>query len=198
MTSTDICNLALAELGAGRIASLTDGTEAAVTCSMQYDRQRSIVIRQFPWGFAKRIDKAQLLNNTISGYLYAYYYPRNCLRILHVVPIGEKYKRREPIDYEIYNVTNDIKAIVCDEKLINIEYIEDVTDCNLFDSLFIDAFVHKLASALAMPVAGNSGMADRQYQMYQASLAEAKSLAAKESKHKLKYISEYAKARQGV
>lgn len=93
------------------------------------------------------------------------------------------------------NVTNELKAICCDERILFIEYIKDIEDSNVFDDIFVDTFVHKLASALAMSVSGSSNLADMQYQMYQASLQEAKSMNAKENKHKLNYVSSYIQAR---
>lgn len=195
MTSTDICNLALAALGAGRIISLNDETETARLCRLQYDPTRKLLLRQVPWGFARKVDKAEELTMSVNGYKVAYHYPRSCLRILDLVRENEKYEPEKQKPYAVMNVTNELKAICCDERILFIEYIKDIEDSNVFDDIFVDTFVHKLASALAMSVSGSSNLADMQYQMYQASLQEAKSMNAKENKHKLNYVSSYIQAR---
>ena len=53
MNSTDICNMALAYIGQGRIASIEEESEEAIQCSMFYDHLRRKLLSEHRWGFAE-------------------------------------------------------------------------------------------------------------------------------------------------
>ena len=61
MTNTDICNMALSFLSKGKISSIDDNVEEAKQCKIHYEHCRKILLRQYPWGFAKRTVKLALL-----------------------------------------------------------------------------------------------------------------------------------------
>lgn len=55
-SDVEICNSALAKLGAESITSLSDTTRRAVLCNRQYDKIRKKMLRMHPWNFAiKRV-----------------------------------------------------------------------------------------------------------------------------------------------
>ena len=55
MNNTDICNMALAYLAKGRISSIDENNELARQCKLFYDHSRKGLLREYSWGFAKRI-----------------------------------------------------------------------------------------------------------------------------------------------
>ena len=57
MTPTDICNMALAFIAKGRISSMDEQTEQARQCKLFYDIVKKDLLRNYTWGFAKKIDK---------------------------------------------------------------------------------------------------------------------------------------------
>jgi hypothetical protein len=78
------------------------------------------------------------------GYSYQYDLPSDCLRF-----------RSADIDiYGIEAYTIEGKLLLSDEQVINIEYIYQVTTTTIFDSLFYDLFVLKLALKLLPALAG--------------------------------------------
>ena len=87
------------------------------------------------------------------------------------------------------------KCIVSDVPLAFIDYIYDVTDLDVWDSISLYMLQCKLASALAMPLTGDRGLFDQAYKLYQAAVQEAKGMNAKERKQDTVYISNYVKAR---
>ena len=69
MNSTDICNMALAYIGQGRIASLEEKGEEAVQCKLFYNHLRRKLLSEYRWNFAERYVKLALLDkkNTKMG-----------------------------------------------------------------------------------------------------------------------------------
>ena len=92
MTPTDICNQALSLINAGRIRSMTEETEPARQCRLHYDLTRKVLLEQFEWNFARKPERAVLSEHKIDGWAYVYAYPENCVRILAVIPQGERYR----------------------------------------------------------------------------------------------------------
>ena len=57
MTPTDICNMALAFIAKGRISSMDEQTEQGRQCKLFYEITKRDLLRNYTWGFAKKIDK---------------------------------------------------------------------------------------------------------------------------------------------
>ena len=97
MNSTDICNMALAYIGQGRIASIEEESEEAIQCGIFYDHLRRKLLSEHRWGFAERYVKLALLNEKIPGWKYIYAYPAKCLvirKIYEKESARENWKRR--------------------------------------------------------------------------------------------------------
>lgn len=195
MTPTDICNQALALINAGLLYSLEEETEQGRQCRMQYDPTRQLVLRQFEWNFARKNERLVLSAHKINGWNYVYTYPEKCIRILGVIPQGNRFHAESQPEYNIFNIGNNKKCIVSDVPLAFIDYIYDVTDLDVWDSISLYMLQCKLASALAMPLTGDRGLFDQAYKLYQAAVQEAKGMNAKERKQDTVYISSYVKAR---
>lgn len=197
MTKTDICNLALSYIGQGMIASIEANNESARQCRLHYDNTRKLLLRQYEWSFARKHEPLALVNTEINGYKYIYLYPEKCLKMLAILDNHNAFDAFRQKDFEVFNMDNNTKVIASNVELAYIDYVYDITDCDIFDSLFLEALARKLASNLAVPLLGNESTADRNYKMYQAALEEAKSLTAKERKAQVEYPSLYASVRGG-
>jgi hypothetical protein len=66
LAEADICNLALARIGADRIRDTVENTKQANSCRSVYAATRDELIRQYPWNFAMRSDL--LLQDTAYPY----------------------------------------------------------------------------------------------------------------------------------
>ena len=77
MTDTDICNMALSNIGKGVIENMEEGVENARACKLFYDPTRREVLRSFPWGFAHRIERLAVVDVDVPGWDFAYFL--NCL-----------------------------------------------------------------------------------------------------------------------
>lgn len=196
MTPTDICNMALSLINAGRIYGLDEETEVARQCRLHYEETRKTLLSQFEWNFARRREECILSDHKIGGYEFVYAYPETCLRILAVIPKGERFKAEQQKEYDIFNTDDNTKYIVSDVPLAYIDYVYDVQDIDIFSPVFVQALRSKMASELAMPLTGNSGLFDQSYKLYQAAIQEAKSMSAKERRQDIPYVSTYVRARR--
>ncbi len=197
MTSTDICNLALAYLAKGRITSMTQGTEEARQCAMHYDHCRRMLLRHYRWGFAKRTIKLALADATIPGWEYIYGYPSSCLSVRFVFP--EEYAARTEFRKDEYEVAvSDGVTVLCSNvEDAWCEYTEDVTEVNRMSEEFIEALARYLAASMAMVITGNGDLMKANYQFMQAALEQAKVENAQELEQRPKWPIKYAEARFG-
>lgn len=191
----DICNLALSNIRAGSINSLTESSLQAQMCSLKYDFVLGMVLRENAWGFARTRVPAQLSTQAIYGWLYAYIYPNNCRHINRLVGEEEQLYstsfittyypynydalradiKRRKIPYEIFNFSG-IRYIACNDQNIYIDYVIDITDPNLFPEDFILAFSHLLSSEIAVPIVGGdqgSKYKSEELKLYQAYINDA-------------------------
>ena len=151
-SETTICNLALGKLGARRIIELNEESTEARACLLHYAETRDEVLRHHRWNFAiKRETLVELALPPVFGWGIQYELPSDCLRILDLN--GYNLARRPGL-WEVEG-----RILLTNEPNAEIRYICRVTDCNLFDSLFVEALALKLASKIAMPINGSPNMA---------------------------------------
>ena len=197
MTSTDICNLALAYLAKGRITSLTQNTEEARQCAMHYDHCRRLLLRSYRWGFARRIKKLALSASTVPVWEYVYGYPSSCLSVRFVfTEDGAERKEMTKDEYEVA-VVDGVKVLCTDVEEAWCEYTEDVTEVAKMTEEFVEALARYLAASMAVVLTGNEGMMNMNYQLMQTALAQAQTEAAREREQTPKWPTKYAEARFG-
>ena len=94
MTNTDICNMALSFLSKGSVKSMTEeNTEEARQCRTHYENCRRLLLRSYPWGFARRKVQLALLDARFPGWRFVYRYPGKCLNIAYVYDEAQAYAR---------------------------------------------------------------------------------------------------------
>ena len=197
MTSTDICNLALAYLAKGRITSLTQNTEEARQCAMHYDHCRRLLLRSYRWGFARRIKKLALSASSVPGWEYVYGYPSSCLSVRFVfTEDGAERKEMTKDEYEVA-VVDGVKVLCTDVEEAWCEYTEDVTEVAKMTEEFVEALARYLAASMAVVLTGNEGMMNMNYQLMQTALAQAQTEAARDREQTPKWPTKYAEARFG-
>lgn len=124
----DIANRALDKLGHGAITSLSDGTKAANLVDRTWPIVRDQVLRSHPWNFAIVRDTLAPLSDAPSwGFSYQHQLPNDLLRLIEVLDLSTD-------DYQIEN-----NRILCDSDLIYIRYLQQVTDPNQYDAMFVNA-----------------------------------------------------------
>lgn len=171
-SEVDICNLALSNIRAGAINSLTESSLQAQQCSIKYPILRDMMLREYGWDFATKLTTlAPRFDVDVFNWVYTYQYPSDCLYIekliLNIEQVGvHDQVLASQIDngldlgaqvrYEVMNVDNQ-KIIVSNEPNLRARYRAKVTNTDLFDPTFTQALSWLLASELAIAIVGGEG-----------------------------------------
>ncbi len=197
MTSTDICNLALAYLAKGRITSMTQGTEEARQCAMHYDHCRRMLLRSYRWGFARRTIKLALTASTVPGWDFVYGYPAACMSVRFVFPEDRAARKDYNKDEYEVAVVDGVNVLCTNVEDAWCEYTEDVVEVNRMTEEFVEALARYLAASMAMVITGNGELMGTNYQLMQQALEQAKVESARELEHTPIWPTAYAEARFG-
>lgn len=159
-SETTIANLALGKLGARRIIALDEESTEARACLLHYAETRDEVLRAHRWNFAiKRETLTQLPTQPLFGWGFAFALPTDCLRVLELNGISPG---RQIRPWEIEG-----RALLAHDETAEIRYIARITDCNLFDTIFVEAFSVKLASKIARPLTGSGPLSGEMLTEYE-------------------------------
>lgn len=195
MNITDVCNMALAHIAKGKIASIDEQTEMARQCKLFYDSTKKQLLRSYTWGFAKRVSKLAELTVESPYWKKVYAYPEKCIAVRKIfdAETGAEIRagEQEQEDWDLYMVSDNVLGIGCNIPRAWLEYTYEVDDVELFSSDFLEAFTHMLAFNICVQLTGNSGLQQTQYQLAQAALMRAKYTTAAEKKDKLDYPTRY-------
>lgn len=175
-TKLDICNMALAILGQAEISSLTEENQRANLCKQYYDIVRQQLLRAHDWTFAKSRDKLLLIreDDNAIGFQYVYEKPAFCL---FVTRIFNDALHRSLCDHEFKMEFDSLLRKEVIRTLLEdacVEYVRDVTDTSIFDSLFVEAFSSLLAYKIAHSLTGSTEITQLAYQQYQMALDNAR------------------------
>lgn len=155
MTATTIANLALARLGNTTISHITEDSEMARACLVLYDQTRREVLRSHRWNFAtKRAALSELAEEPAFGWEHQFELPSDALRILEV---GES----EHGDTLSERFVIEGQALLTDQDSVNLVYVYDCENPDLFDPLFVECLAVKMAVKLSTTLAGASSLAER-------------------------------------
>lgn len=168
----EICNLALSNIRAGSINSLTESSLQAQICKLKYPYMRDRCLKEANWNFNRTIKALASSSVEIFNWAYSYSYPVDCLQIRRIVPEYEEVtgdasvvlrlidtqilpitSYRRQVAYEVFNF-NNVKVIGANESGLRIDYTIKITDPNLFSDDFILALSHLFASEIAIPIIG--------------------------------------------
>lgn len=166
VSTTSICNMALAYLGQEPINSIDDGDKKAKMCKLFFQQVIDDTLRKFPFSCAvERKQLAQSINSPVYGFDYAYPLPSNpkCIRLLEV--------KSSENDKPVYRVESG--KILTDETDCYIKYIKQLKDVSEFDSSLITVIEYGLAAKLAIVLLDNINLKQMAVQEYQAALSNA-------------------------
>ena len=164
-----IANGALQRLGAKRIESLTQDHPNARTMNAAYEPVRRALLRKYDWGFAIARDSiAADGTGPVWGDWDRYTKPNNFIRLLRDNESGQA------VDWKIEG--NYILS--ADGSPLEIRYIADIDDPNLYDSLFIEALECALAERCCEEVTGSTSKASKMKKDFDGAIDEAKRIGA--------------------
>lgn len=196
VTNIEICNMALGYIAKTRIFSLEDRSEEARMCKLYYDHARKMLLRNYTWGFARRVSRLALLNKAVAGYEYVYAYPSECLAVRKIYnEQGASVKEYEKEKYDIFVTDNGVVAIACNVEDAFIEYTHDTVDADTFSVDFVEALSRFVAYNIAQSLTGSASMAQEQYQIFREMIANAKLASANEREQKPHFPDDYISVR---
>jgi len=178
----EICNLSLAHIGQGSINSLDEASPQAKKCNLFYTNTRDSLLRQFPWNFSTKSILLSQMSTDTNGWLYTYQHPPTSLWVRKVFT-AEDVDPDVPYEYEIVS-TGTEKYICCDLYQAYAKCTIRIEDTTLFDPLFIDALVYKLALDLCMPLTNSSNKTQEIMSKLQTALSYAMVSGATEGSQK--------------
>jgi hypothetical protein len=191
-SAVEICNFALSRIGAPRISALTEKSKAAAECNLLYNIARDAVLSDFPWNFAEKRLVLALLDDSYSGWDYAYQYPTDCLRAREIYNASSDSSK---IPFIISSSSTGSRIILTDEDAAELIYTYRATDPNQYDPTFIDSLSFRLASDLALPMNGDARLRSQMLQDYRVSLSGARASNANEKQKEPPQVSAYITAR---
>ncbi len=165
----DICNSALAKLGAEKIQSLTGQNKRARLCNQQYKPNRDKLLRMHPWNFAiKRITLNPLVSNPPFGPLNEFQLPADLIRV-----------------YKIFNQENIHKKegdrLVSSDGTIDLIYIFKVENVALMDVSFQELLALLLAADISYALIQSNTLTQTLWAQYREERKEIRSFSSQES-----------------
>lgn len=158
---TDVCNDALGQIGAERIADIDDGTPNAAWCKVFYDRLRMSLLRMHYWNFAEaRAELAMNLAPPAFEFANSFALPPELLRIKeyngHFIPNAAV----DPVYWNRYLGFYKIEGrnLLTNDGQVKIVFVQDVQDPTIWDALFGQVLTTALASRLATSIAKDHKM----------------------------------------
>ena len=171
ITEVTICNSALAKIGAQRILSLNDNSEAARVCKEQYEKGRDELLISHPWNFA--ITRAPLSAHPtppLFDWGAQFLLPSDCLRVVGT-----------DIDTLQGKWHVEGRYLMANTDSISIKYIRRVVDASQFTPTFAELLSTKLAADICFSLVQSVQLKAALYEEYERKLRPARSFDAQES-----------------
>jgi hypothetical protein len=162
LSITDICNQALARVGAQRIMDIDDAdSKGARICKNSLEATIREVARAGDWNcLRKRGTLGRLTAAPAFGWAFQYQLPADFINLSELN--GTEYHGQPQDDWEI-----EERVLLTDAERADVKYIAYVEDTAGWDALFTNAVVVLLASKIAVPMRQDEGMASNLLTEYQ-------------------------------
>lgn len=184
----EICNLALGNIRAGSINSLTEASLEAQTCALRYPVVRDLMLKDEAWQFNREIRALSLVSAPIFTWAYTYKYPVDCFQINRLIP---EYEEADPqgrevlsryldsdvrssndlkrqVPYEVF-ILDGVKVIGANQANLRADMRTNADDPTAYGPTFTMAMSHLLAAELAIPIVGGEvgmKMREQSLQLY--------------------------------
>lgn len=186
LNETNVCNMALVELGADTITSFTDGTVNATRCGTLYAPTRDATLEAHDWSFArKRAALTKLAETPEFEFDNVFMLPNDCIRPLHTDIETDGWPWRVPPSVQTVWVDDRVKQwqvegrkLYTNASTVDLLYTARITAPDDWTKLFLEAMTLHLCARLAWPVTRSRGVRLDYEKMYLAKLESAASVDA--------------------
>jgi hypothetical protein len=181
MNDTQLCNLALAEIGDSySITDINETSNQAAVCRLFFAPTRDALLRSHQWNFARTLaDLSALSDDPIFGWDYQFSLPSDFIRLVEFNGL-DSWTTED--DFQIANGPSGGLILLTDEDEASITYIKRVTDANLFDPLFVEAFTLRLAARICTKLTKDDAIRDRLRKDAMEAMGRARQTDANESR----------------
>lgn len=193
MTDLEVVNRALTLIAVEPIGSLSDNGKAARTMNALLPGTKRIVLNEFPWSFATRIEP--LVPSAVAppaGYSNAYGYPADALSV-HRVYNNTDFRGVAEFRVMQSGAGNFIAANV---PAGNVEYTAYVEDANLWPMQIVECLSVRLASDAAAALTGSPQLSAAMLEKYGALARSAAQTSVVEENVPPARATDYVRARQ--
>lgn len=153
LSDVEICNMALAHVGAAMITSLDDPIKEAKLCKLFYAHDRDRTLDEREWTFAvKRAKLIELADPPAWGYGHQFQLPPDCGSVRYAGYAGQP-QEAEDMDYRIEG-----DRLLTDYDTVYIRYLAEITDPSIIPSSVIQVIVLRLAASLAIPITNSRSL----------------------------------------
>jgi len=180
MTSdVGICNLALQLLGAKSIGTLGEDSVAARACNRVYEHARDSEIRSHSWSFARtRVELAASSTDPAFGFAKKYQLPSDFIRLIPARVAGTTTVTNGGIDPNIDWQIEGRFILTNDGSPLKIVYLAKITDTEVFDDLFTELLISRIAMDVAEKVTQSNTKKEDAQDRYKEAKKEAKRINA--------------------
>lgn len=190
-TETEICVVALSNIGAKTIADMTEASEEARQCRIHLPLARDTLLQSYPWLFARRMQSlAAVASVWEERWEYTYVRPSDCLKPIRIVPVVDIASDTRDIGYGVSE-----GHIFANESPAKLEYTARLTDISRFPPLVQDALIWSLSARLAMSLTRDQSIRKDSYQIAAQAIEAAKVADANEEQASYDFPSTFIEAR---
>ena len=198
-TDTAICNLALRHIGIGKmIANVeTEQSAEATACRSFLDHVKEVVLRDFPWPFARQFVALGLVEeDPTSEWAYSYRYPSACITFKRILSGTRNDTRQTRVPY-IVTSDDDGLLIYTGQEDAEAEYIARITNAGLYPPDFVSMLSLLLASFITPSLAAGDPfkLRDRALKLYDYHRLKAQANAVNEQQDEEHPESEFIRER---
>ena len=180
----EIFNMALGHISVAPVSDINEGSRASDACNLYWVQAVRDTIRSNKWPFATSVILlSQSATYTPVGWIYAYVYPANCIKMWYIYNVNtnkKRFPRGEPFT-EVYDATNNVKILCTNCADAYGEYVIPVEDTTIFDSMFVTALSLKLASLIAPSLVNDDSKTIGMLKLFTSAISEAQRSSSEES-----------------
>lgn len=187
MTDLEAANRALVLIGVAPIGSLLDNTQSARVINGLLPDTKKVVLNEFPWSFALRIEPLVPRAGSIAGYLHTFQYPANALNVQRVY---DSTGFRGLAEFRI--VEGLIAANISSG---TVEYTAHVEDLFLWPRQIAECLAVRLASDAAISLSGDARLSMAMLEKYMKLAGAASQTSVSEENVPLMRATDYIDAR---
>jgi hypothetical protein len=197
-SDTQICNIALGQIGVGRIADINGTSQVERDCAAIYNDARDEVLADFDWAFARA--QRSLSKSSIPpefGYISSFQLPPDCIAVRNInhfilIAAEDRMSKAESIKpkYEIFG-----DKLYCNLEECHIVYTKRVVDPVMFSSKFVTSLANRLSAVLANSVKKHAEMSLKWWDFYYNSISRNEELSNKGEDAPRPELNPYVEAR---